>query len=89
MYYVYWYDLDPIQSQGHWPAEVPKISTLAEATTLWLWLQVGRNKPCMLAAAMTISPLVGLFIPVHSFCQFLVLMLDSLDSERLPLATDN
>ena len=36
------------------------MSTLAEATSLWLWLQVGRNKPCMLAA-MTVSLLVGLF----------------------------
>jgi len=33
------------------------ISALAEARSLWLWLQVGRNKPCMLAA-MTVSPLV-------------------------------
>jgi len=34
--------------------------TLADTRSLWLWLQVGRNKPCMLAA-MTISPLTGLF----------------------------
>jgi len=36
------------------------ISALAEARSLLLWLQVGRNKPCMLAA-MTVSPLAGLF----------------------------
>ena len=36
------------------------ISALAKARSLWLWLQVGHNKPCMLAA-MTVSPLVGLF----------------------------
>ena len=30
------------------------------ARSLWLWSQVGRNKPCMLAA-MTVSPLAGLF----------------------------
>jgi len=29
--------------------------------SLWLWLQVGRNKPCTLAA-MTVSPLAGLFM---------------------------
>jgi len=39
---------------------------LAEARSLWLWLQVGRNKPCMLAA-MTVSPLRGfLFLVVKS-----------------------
>jgi len=36
------------------------ISMLAEARSLWLWLQVGRKKPCMLAA-MAVSPLAGLF----------------------------
>jgi len=32
------------------------ISALAEDRSLWLWLQVGNNKPCILAA-MTVSPL--------------------------------
>ena len=36
------------------------ISTLAGARSLWLWLHVGRNILCTLAA-MTVSPLVGLF----------------------------
>ena len=36
------------------------ISVLAEARSLWLWLQVGGNKPCMLAA-MTVSRLAGFF----------------------------
>jgi len=43
----------------HHQNSLPFISTLAEARSLWLWLQVGHNKPCMLAA-MTISPLAGL-----------------------------
>ena len=36
------------------------ISALAEARSLWLWLQVGRNKPCTLAA-MTVCLLLGFF----------------------------
>ena len=36
------------------------IFALAEARSLWLWLQVGRSKPCVLAA-MIISPPAGLF----------------------------
>jgi len=39
------------------------ISALPEDRSLWLWLQVGNNKPCMLAA-MTVSPL-AVFV-VHS-----------------------
>jgi len=37
------------------------ISALAKARSVWLWLQVGHNKPCMLAA-MTVSPLPGFLI---------------------------
>jgi len=37
------------------------ISALADARSLWLWLQVGYNNLCMLAA-MTVSPLQGFFI---------------------------
>jgi len=37
------------------------VSLLAEARSLWLWLQVGRNRPCTLVA-MTVSPLAGLFM---------------------------
>jgi len=44
-----WYHQNPLRV----------ISGLAEARSLWL--QVGRNKPCTLAA-MTVSPLAGLFI---------------------------
>jgi len=52
----------PIQGRGygHWPSELPKMFALAEATRLWLWLQVGRNKPFMMVAAMIVSPLAGL-----------------------------
>ena len=35
-----------------------------QARSLWLWLQVGRNKPCSLAA-MTVSPLAGFLFCVH------------------------
>ena len=37
------------------------ISMLLEARSLWLWLHVGRIKPCTLAA-MTVSTLPGLFL---------------------------
>jgi len=44
------------------------ISTLPAARSLWLWLQVGRNKPCTLAA-MTVNTLAGLFMaPQRSRC---------------------
>jgi len=36
------------------------ISVLPVARNLWLWLQVGRNKPCTLVA-MTVSTFAGLF----------------------------
>jgi len=36
------------------------ISVLPEARSLWLWVQVGCNEPCTLAA-MTVSPPPGLF----------------------------
>jgi len=45
-----WYHQNPLRF----------ISALAEARSLRLWLQVGRHKQCMLAA-MTVSPLPGLF----------------------------
>jgi len=41
------------------------ISALPAARSLWLWLQVGRNKPCTLAA-MTVSPLDGAFLFKYS-----------------------
>ena len=37
------------------------ISELPAAISLWLWLQIGRNKPWTLAA-MTVSTLAGLFL---------------------------
>jgi len=37
------------------------ISALAKARSLWLWLQVGGNKPCTLVA-ITVSPTAGLFL---------------------------
>ena len=42
------------------PESTRFISALPAARSLWLWLQVGCNKPCTLAA-MTVSPLAGLF----------------------------
>jgi len=53
-YCACWYDPDPIQGQGHGASKFPK---------LWLSLQVCRKKPCVMAA-MTVSPLAGLFITV-------------------------
>ena len=44
------------------------IFTLTEDRRLWLWLQVSRKKPCMLAA-MTVSPLAGLFY-LHLYLLF-------------------
>jgi len=44
----------------HHQNSLPFISALAGARSLWLWLHVGRNTPCMLAA-MTVSPLAWPF----------------------------
>jgi len=46
-----WYNQNPLRF----------VSLLAKARSLWLRLQVGSNKLCTLVA-MTVSPLVGLFL---------------------------
>ena len=42
------------------PESTGFISALPEARSLWLWLQVGHNKLCMLVA-MTVSPPMAIF----------------------------
>jgi len=45
------------------------LSALPAARSLWLWLQVGRNKPCMLVV-MTVSPLMGLLYLEAGCCSW-------------------
>jgi len=52
------------------------ISALAEARSLWLWLQVGRNKPCTLVA-MTISPLLELFFFIVLCIKWILIFYDT------------
>ena len=72
-YCVCWYDLDPIQSQGHWPSEVAKISALVIVGRPQQAMHAGsdddRQPPCRAFLLVIICVLkISVIKCSHSYC---------------------